>query len=1154
MAMRIKLLSIAQSEDSKKLVELVQLGKKDPGVDWEEVISGYSRKELDQLWESLQKLGTSIILSLDKVDDFNEEELETVFQSLQCLVILATATVVSNTAQIPPSLLEISILFHDILPSIPSRKDKLKDEFCSLFETFWIKEKPGRQDLIDNTILYLFELNMRPKATLKMIKRLWQLRGAFHLIEFDDPSTQTLRDQICQSLINPNFMKRDEGVRILGSILPLNASFMKTCHEIIKKNLLTVPRNLIPKYGQVYFRAWQMSNEQVRPKLETDCIQDIMYHAIHASGIQLVKILRKILDYIHRQKRQKGVDEMLNRLYAPILWRSLKAANSIVRLNSVFLFVDVFPLQNPLAGVEENNDLLQNQFNSFDNLLMDSCPSIRSRTILGVCQILSAYWQMIPKEVIKTYITTLIEDLAWDGAAAEVRESVLKGIVLLFNCHYCHLILQPILPQLQNLFHDTSEKVRIAMVNLLIKVKGIRKIKYWSIVSVEHLLVRLAIDTQPVARRIMQIIFSSFLPLDKSAEVQVTRIICLIETNPKASRIFFQHAPKQMSLEQVVSFIVLLCGCILRCIRNEKVASDESFQESDNHKDESLYQEQEGENISMSLEMNIIHGFLDAITILWTVVEPELTKPSSKIMKEKLDKIFSKSIPVIMRHFKDLKSNSALIIIASKLPPKLVPYLSHQCLTKLKKLDEETCCKEDYSALIEMSCSWGKMNGLLDLILEWLTDGMKNKLDSSSTFKQSKRQTQVRFTVNEVSKPILALKFLFHVVEQPNCRALLLNKHQKNILDILEQLKNVLKLLEHHFDTNNQELESTDDRFLLDAYFLYIRLNLLVYMEVNSQSTNDSVNLQKLIYQFLSWAKKKVIPVIENNQDSSKSTRKRNSSHSKKKVIDLACDLLQNLFTLFHTYLLMYEIDEQFCIQLGTLFEPCVDSVKSVKLLPIILNCIIQLTSNQCPERKLIVHQVLSIFGNIIQSLARQSLSDNNVDSFSQIMTSSRMHMSNFLAAVFDLRMLSPPLLTEFYKKMVVAVLYELTEASKRSELNGVPNAYQDLKPFALWLLDIIFKKISSVSYFFQELQKFIKADCLNEEHQFNALLFMLNALLLKPKNPKLEIQECWTALQDCSLFPKQTDLDDTSDNVGLKESLKDHIEQLSSVMAIKSS
>lgn len=54
---------------------------------------------------------------------------------------------------------------------------------------------------------------------------------------------------------------------------------------------------------------------------------------------------------------------------------------------------------------------------------------------------------------------------------------LLQGLITLVDNHLCHLMLRPILPQLQSHIHDTSEKVRVAMVNLLLKVKGVRAIK-----------------------------------------------------------------------------------------------------------------------------------------------------------------------------------------------------------------------------------------------------------------------------------------------------------------------------------------------------------------------------------------------------------------------------------------------------------------------------------------------------------------------------------------------------------------------------------------------------------------------------------------------------------------------------------------------------
>lgn len=72
-----------------------------------------------------------------------------------------------------------------------------------------------------------------------------------------------------------------------------------------------------------------------------------MLAAIHGSGQSLVGNIRRVLSELHRSKRLGGagsVDCMLVRLYEPILFRSLAAANAAVRRNSLQLLLDAFPL------------------------------------------------------------------------------------------------------------------------------------------------------------------------------------------------------------------------------------------------------------------------------------------------------------------------------------------------------------------------------------------------------------------------------------------------------------------------------------------------------------------------------------------------------------------------------------------------------------------------------------------------------------------------------------------------------------------------------------------------------------------------------------------------------------------------------------------
>lgn len=78
-----------------------------------------------------------------------------------------------------------------------------------------------------------------------------------------------------------------------------------------------------------------------------------MNAALHGSGQALVANIRRVLGELHRCKRLGGagsVDAMLVRLYEPILFRALSAANAGVRRNALELLLDAFPLLVSDAG------------------------------------------------------------------------------------------------------------------------------------------------------------------------------------------------------------------------------------------------------------------------------------------------------------------------------------------------------------------------------------------------------------------------------------------------------------------------------------------------------------------------------------------------------------------------------------------------------------------------------------------------------------------------------------------------------------------------------------------------------------------------------------------------------------------------------------
>ena len=106
------------------------------------------------------------------------------------------------------------------------------------------------------------------------------------------------------------------------------------------------------------------------------------------------------------------MDETLHRLYAPILWRSLNAANpsgnqsivltspslhsvllgcrtltvfvSTVRKNALAVFIDAFPLQKEEGTRADLDALLQRQFDFLQTLLMDKDVGVRTLAVQGV--------------------------------------------------------------------------------------------------------------------------------------------------------------------------------------------------------------------------------------------------------------------------------------------------------------------------------------------------------------------------------------------------------------------------------------------------------------------------------------------------------------------------------------------------------------------------------------------------------------------------------------------------------------------------------------------------------------------------------------------------------------------------------------------------
>lgn len=99
-------------------------------------------------------------------------------------------------------------------------------------------------------------------------------------------------------------------------------------------------------------------------------LQSLIRSALRASSPALAASLRRVLDGLHSQRLTPGTDAMMLRLYHPLLFRDLAAANAGVRNNAMHLLVEVFPLQDSSAPPEVRS---QNYMQAHCTLLYLGC-------------------------------------------------------------------------------------------------------------------------------------------------------------------------------------------------------------------------------------------------------------------------------------------------------------------------------------------------------------------------------------------------------------------------------------------------------------------------------------------------------------------------------------------------------------------------------------------------------------------------------------------------------------------------------------------------------------------------------------------------------------------------------------------------------------
>ncbi|KAI0497706.1 hypothetical protein KFK09_020939 [Dendrobium nobile] len=438
----------------------------------------------------------------------------------------------------PSDLLPPVQILHDnlVLFDDPS----LLSEVANLCEGWWKDNLPERENLINQSLPFLLSKSLTYGKKTD-VHRIFALREAFSLFDYEDESIEDLRLLLVRCVITPVYLKTKDGRSFIAFMVGLNGLLLKESLALIRSQIPFGKKSVLEGYADIIFKAWRGSEAYVKEEIEDGFLQGLMDGAIHAQKKLFAASIRRVLNGFIGQRTTPGVDKVLFRLAEPLLFRSLQVANSNVRENALFLLLDLFPLEDPDATKDIKDTLLEKQFFLLQKLLMDDCPEVRGVAVEGLCRILNLFWEVIPSLTITKILGKIIDDMAID-ICNEVRLSTLNGIIYLLENPQSHEIMKVLLPKLSHVLFDPSLSVRIAAADLLLEVINIRSFQFNKIVSLDSLFSSLANDHERVARKITRLLIPSYFPSNLDPKEARSRFSALIRRSPDAGARFCEFA------------------------------------------------------------------------------------------------------------------------------------------------------------------------------------------------------------------------------------------------------------------------------------------------------------------------------------------------------------------------------------------------------------------------------------------------------------------------------------------------------------------------------------------------------------------------------------------------------------------------------------
>ena len=321
----------------------------------------------------------------------------------------------------------------DVLKREASAAQSAVIEIC---ERWWRADLDGKEKLVTQLIplLLLKSLDVNAQGDLK---RLYSMRHAIDVLDFEDESIRSLKHHLLRTVGNTLFLESAEGRKFVAHLFGVDASLGRELHMEMWNRIPLLKDCFLDSYAKIYFAAWKGiadaeerdeegkdaqgdadgeddedkddnnddeekddnnddddddasgGDASARSAFEEDILQNLACELLHSTD---PRPWRAVLDEFYVRKEDPSVESLLRRTYCPLLWQALASADARNRRRAAEALADTFPLY------------VSKSVKALEGLMKDEVPSVQVEGIRATTKILESFWNLVPEEDVRTLL------------------------------------------------------------------------------------------------------------------------------------------------------------------------------------------------------------------------------------------------------------------------------------------------------------------------------------------------------------------------------------------------------------------------------------------------------------------------------------------------------------------------------------------------------------------------------------------------------------------------------------------------------------------------------------------------------------------------------------------------------------------------------